>query len=351
MKDAVQQSSQTKDAIKEIQRLELEVKSKLPKLRFTRLEIQYSIVEGSFVYHNASFQHAALGGKQGQTYFYALKCIRRPAPDATAVNESVRKYEERDSIIEKRAIQLARETKILSHLDEHQNIRRLYAISSKLLSSSLLKSSGMGYFLVLDVIPETLRERLDCLRRRSRQQNWSDTGKFYFRSNKRLIADKEAFERAKHIGLAVARGMCFLHDRNIAYGDLSPDKVGFDLRGTIKLVDFTAAVELEVDGDQRGEFSSLQECSFASDVHSFGWLLWELLTLKKSYGHRASQVLNTKRTSLGKISNRLRDVMNQCWNCDSLNDCPTFRRILKRMLEVASEDSFKIDIPFPKGPE
>lgn len=120
---------------------------------------------------------------------YAVKCLR----------ESVTEHE--DTFVTG-AVDLALEAKILEKL-MHPNIIRLHASQSGCISESFRQ--GRGFFLVLDLLVDTLDKRLG---------RWRDEqiGSFLsFRSSKQ--DKRRVTERIENVALGVAEGLEYIHSR------------------------------------------------------------------------------------------------------------------------------------------
>ena len=215
------------------------------------------------------------------------------------------------------AIDLAVEGEILSRI-HHENIIQLHGVST----GGPLKAyttSEKGYFLVLDLLEDTLKNKLDKHRSKkgSKPSRAKDTGS--------LSA------RLQTVALGVAKGLEYLHQNNIVLRDLKPQNIGFDCHGTPKIFDLGFARELhtieesEIAGSLRymaPEVALRKGALLASDVYSFGVLLWEICTLEKPYrgfGTKESfieGVVNRKqRPSLSSIpSSSLRQLIKECWD-------------------------------------
>eukprot|EP00545_Synedropsis_sp_CCMP1620_P003133 CAMPEP_0119030954 /NCGR_PEP_ID=MMETSP1176-20130426/41292_1 /TAXON_ID=265551 /ORGANISM="Synedropsis recta cf, Strain CCMP1620" /LENGTH=274 /DNA_ID=CAMNT_0006987335 /DNA_START=163 /DNA_END=987 /DNA_ORIENTATION=+ len=129
------------------------------------------------------------------------------------------------------ASDLALEVKLLECLD-HPNIIQLHGVKSGDLEDSI---NHRDYFLVIDYLVATLDDRL----RRWRKE----AGGIVSRINRR-IGKKRLIERIESTALGVAKGMEYLHSKNIVFRDLKPDNVGFDVYKNIKIFDFGLARDL-----------------------------------------------------------------------------------------------------------
>jgi serine/threonine protein kinase len=117
------------------------------------------------------------------------------------------------------------------------------------------------------------------------------------------------FEQKARLLREVARGLSVAHDHDLIHRDLKPDNiiVGPDMRP--RILDFGLALTLEEAGQRAGGFEGTplyaspeqargQPLSKASDVFSFGSLMFKVLTRRPAYtGETATQVLEAIATT------------------------------------------------------
>ena len=144
---------------------------------------------------------------------YALKCLRKEA------KLSPRKF----SVA---AADLALEGDILSRLD-HENIIRLHGVSSECVSEAFMEREGggesstssdpddLGYFLVLELLEETLKDRLTKLRYLAKSNTSTKKKK------KQCDVEAEMLSRVESMAMGIAKGMEYLaQEQNIVVRDL-----------------------------------------------------------------------------------------------------------------------------------
>ena len=397
--------------------------------------------------------------------YYAIKCL----------NDKVLRNEDEFVI---GAIDLAHEAYLLRQLD-HENIIRLHAIPSLGISESFQqqrKSTNghpWGYFLVLDILQETLKDRLERWRqhpsrwmtrrpsstssfmssmisRRARNQdssslerrtihttrretannNSSNNGHDYSPDNSRprhrspptrstslnlrrgvvrrtnscqslrrtattttrtttnpngeTIQDMR--ERVRPIALGIVNAMEYLHRHRIILRDLKPNNIGFDKDdGRVKLFDFGLARRIDqvVEGEMAGTFRYMApECmmnmtmllgggggdggagdnntmdvpcqGFASDVYSFGIVLWEVCTLEVPY-ERYAQDRDRLRKAVSHDHIRpscdtidcpgITELIKSCWDANPLIR-PTFADLCQRIPNVLTTLEQEFQFPF-----
>jgi hypothetical protein len=260
------------------------------------------------------------------------------------------------------ASDLASEAKILSQLD-HPNIIKLRGLCNKPFSTSFAyevenvngsfkldinnnsknkkirknnhNSDGLeGYFLVLDVLMESLSQRL--IRMRKNEDRAIATAKSGANSNNRsrrivslcntnaAVVDSDIqaeincgirrrmYRRIESCVLGIAKGMEYLsNQKNIVLRDLKPDNVGFDDDGNVRLFDFGMARNIdectdpgEICGSPRylaPEVISGKGYTLKVDVYSFGILLFQVCSLQMPY---AEYFRSKKNTNNNKNKNK-----------------------------------------------
>lgn len=307
------------------------------------------------------------------------------------------------------AIDLAHEAKILSELD-HKNIIKLRGLCSETFSASFVDGAllgdtkdftsssirGMslkglssnpsmtpngldGYFLILDVLTETLSDRLARERnmaKKGTQNNSSSLDDTINQNSRHSIISlggsssrkKQAmYDRIQHTVLGIVKGMKYLHSREIVLRDLKPGNVGFDEEENVRLFDFGMARNVnecdptEMCGSPRymaPETMSGNGYTLKVDVYSFGVLLFELCTLKVPFsqtytnprrrqkdrksstpilkrifgkkGTKKKGFENDNESALNDFYRRVvEDNLRPAYNFDSLIPCPQMRGLIK----------------------
>lgn len=267
-----------------------------------RLERVVGVGGYSRVYKAYIQNHAELGTDSS----FAIKCLNKGTM-------------EDDDIFKIGAIDLAAEGEVLSRL-HHENIIQIHGHSA---GGPLhaFSESEKGYFLALDMLKDTLQNKLKMDRIKLQRRRIGGLSG----------AHAGVAERLQKIALGVAKGVAYLHSQGIVLRDLKPENVGFDGNGIPKLFDFGFAREvhtindLEVCGNLRymaPEIMLGNGTTLASDVYSFGVLLWELCTLQKPYKCFPSTTEFQKkvfhegrRPDLKPIrSSALRNLIGSCWD-------------------------------------
>jgi serine/threonine protein kinase len=200
---------------------------------------------------------------------------------------------------------------------------------------------GLGHCLVLELLHETLQDRLVAWRRRS-------CGALILHPRFRmgLYSSSALRHRLETVVMGIIKGMVYLHSQNVLVRDLKPANIGFDSHGTVKLFDFGLARELhECNSDDEGgvaagslrylaperllvlplddSINNKTPISLSSDVYSLGVLMWEICTLQKPYNEyrtvsafKEHVVQQQERPCLqGMIPSRLlQESIGHCWD-------------------------------------
>ena len=264
----------------------------------------------------------------------ALKCLRT-------------KIKEKDQNgMTTAANDLKMEGELLSTL-HHPNIIKLHGVGGS--SSS---SQCNDYFLVMDLLADTLNHRLEMYRvhsnRRRRSNSFLSSAFLHSSFDDKPSSSTAAAmsERVETIALGVARGLAHLHSQNIVWRDLKPDNIGFDNEGTPKIFDlgFSRKIQDVQDGEIAGTLRYLAPevvteggYQTSSDVYSFGILLWELCTLEKPFekfktakDFMDNVVWRNYRPHLSGIqSGILRDLIEECWDTN-----PALRPPMSKVVKV-----------------
>jgi serine/threonine protein kinase len=259
-------------------------------------------------------------GSSSSSKEYALKrlsdpsLLNSPVARASAIND------------------LRNEANILSMLPRHRNIILLHALSNNFWTDSNDEDEECPSattplisepFLVLELLVETLHDRLQRIRKQDmfRTAQQGATSAFATRLQSLVLPPShESRQRVKQtqlsrlysVGLPVCHGVTFLHRHNVVVRDLKPSNIGFDAKGRVKLLDFGFARAVPKsnddnddnhDGDGRrftgpgtGTVRYMapevmrtarqldRGCNlFASDVYSLSVVLWELVTTHKPF--------------------------------------------------------------------
>ncbi len=282
------------------------------------------------------------------------------------------------------ATDLAMEAIVLSSLAPHPHIIRLRGVCSVPFSQSYAEAGegSEGYFLLLDVLTETLSDRLNRWRKDRRssmtdQQGGRKTKRMslvrFPRIRRHQLDVSKMYGRMETVARGVVCGMAYLHSQGIILRDLKPSNCGFDEDGKVRLFDFGMARQIkdchaeEICGSPRymaPEVMAGHGYTLKADVYSFGVLLYELCTLEVPFTDvdvNRTNGRNTRRNASKKVVQatttvedfqrlvveqkvrplhvdripcaRTRGLIQDCWDSD-LCVRPTFEEVAERLSEI-----------------
>jgi serine/threonine protein kinase len=286
----------------------------------------------------------------------ALKCL------------NPKKFKSPDEFVDA-AADLAREADTLSKLD-HENIIRLRGVPTTNLSQSYTNCDDVGYFILLDTLDETLQKRLSRWRREASLEGGKTEPRLKralslgsWKATKKKVPKidlGEMLDRVKSVAVGAARGMKYLHEQDIIMKDLNPSNIGFDQdTGEVRIFDFGLARKLDSKFDRREKERGIvcgtprymapevmrgQGSLKASDVFSFGVLLYEVCSLQTPYDKVISlenfqkRVISGERPSLDPIPCQdTRDLIAQCWAAEP-QDRFSFDQICTQLSKITIAD-------------
>lgn len=228
------------------------------------------------------------------------------------------------------AIDLTLEAKLLSSIS-HKNIIRLHGVTKGCVASAFSSQDKAGYFLLLDRLECTLKER---------KNEWLEDEKRLKSGIKNVLKHSRAdgqrsvnLSRRLNVAYQISCGMYYLHNQGIIYRDLKPENVGFDSGGRVKIFDFGLARRLPTGDDENltgltgtprymaPEVHMHKKYGLSADVYSFGLVLWEICALKEPFGNFSLKQLQEKvvyGSTRPKLSSKwpsvVKSLMKQCWS-------------------------------------
>ena len=309
-------------------------------VRKSWFELQRISLLGRGVYSNV---HLVIEPKTHKQY--ALKCL-----DASRINDS-------EEFLDA-ASDLAREASLLARLD-HENIIQLRGLCASSISDSY-QEDGNGFFFLMDVLDETLKDRMD--RWRSDGSLFHGPRRFLFGGAKTVDVHKMR-GRIETVALGIVRGMRYLHEQqSIVLRDLKPANIGFEAEtGRVKLFDFGMSRHIDeclpedVVGTPRymaPEVMLSHGTSYSSDVYSFGVVLYEICSLKVAFAKQRNlddfqrHVVDAKaRPNLACIPcARLQALIADCWAHEP-SARPSFAEIDGRLVDILTPSIEKPVLP------
>ncbi|MDF1827838.1 MAG: protein kinase [Legionellaceae bacterium] len=144
------------------------------------------------------------------------------------------------------------------------------------------------------------------------------------------LSAHERFRMAQDL----ARGLTYLHDQDVIHGDIKPDHIGINQYQQAKWTDFglvktramslasVAAFSPEVRWQAPESWKRRAELTKASDIYSFGLLLWTLITSKMPYASIPSRNVMSevkrgfRETIPTDIPLELDRLIQSCWSAD-----------------------------------
>ena len=147
-----------------------------------------------------------------------------------------------------------------------------------------------------------------------------------------LLSDSNRYYEYLPIALDVAKGMAYLHSRNVIHRDLKPSNILLTRDHRAKIADFGMSVantgqELTAEtGTYRymaPEVIRHESYSSNADVYSFGVCLWQLVTREVPFAsmtpiQAAYSVAEGRRPVIPESTpNRLKEIITACWDQDA----------------------------------
>jgi serine/threonine protein kinase len=149
------------------------------------------------------------------------------------------------------ASNLEQEATIMQRL-RHQHIAQLRGIASSGVES-YYRTGGRNfdaYFLILDKISESMESRIKRWKKKQTRRRLSQKlGGWWGNQSSMMSAEERFFCKRLDVAYTIADALAYMHERKIAYRNFGVDKVGFNNRNEVQLIELGDADVLEENKD------------------------------------------------------------------------------------------------------
>ena len=274
--------------------------------------------------------------QRGRQRRYVLKCIR-----PSFLNDPER--------YKNGVIDLVLECKTLSSMTPHDNIIRLHGVSAGGVAENV--SQGK-FFLILERVQCTLSDRIAEWRMAQQPGIATILARSLHLSqpsgNANIDADTSGssgdsgsegdYLRSQRLRIAsgLTAGLRHIHSHNIAYRDIKPENIGLDESGSVKIIDFGFAKEINPQDHNKSkrrptgmvgtlrymapEVALCRHYDQRCDIYSLAIVLWELWSPKKPYSKMNRRQIQERVICGGerlKLNaswpDQIQDSIKQCW--------------------------------------
>lgn len=158
-------------------------------------------------------------------------------------------------------------------------------------------------------------------------------------------------QTALNISLDLARGLAYLHQNRMIHGDINPTNIGINRHNQAKWIDFglvkTRALSIaslkathqDIAWQAPESWQRRTHLTEASDVYSFGLLLWSLMTGNTPYeGIPAHEIITRVKAGYREpipesLPTAYRALITACWS-DNPSQRPTARDIVQHLQTI-----------------
>ncbi len=145
------------------------------------------------------------------------------------------------------------------------------------------------------------------------------------------------FSERLQIAKDLALGLAYLHDQNIIHGDIKPHSVGINQHNRAKWMNFglvktrhssiasIGAMSNEAAWQAPESWQRRAKLSQASDIYSFGMLLWTLMSARLPYNHlSSSEIMASVKSGFREtipvdLPLECATLLSACWSADPIN--------------------------------
>jgi len=184
-------------------------------------------------------------------------------------------------------------------------------------------------------------------------------------SLEKVIAKKLTPTQQKSISLDIAKGLSYLHNNGVLHRDLKSANILVNAQGTAKLADFGLSKTKDANvktaqgrskalawqGPELFEYKA--QYTPASDIYSFGMILWEMLSGKKPFAELEDKkipkaVQAGKRESLEGFPSMYVELITACWQAEP-EKRPTIKEIIAKLETYEPEEKLDAEAYYRRG--
>lgn len=190
-------------------------------------------------------------------------------------------------------VDLFMEAHFLSALD-HPNILKIRGITAGG-PKSLIGGKFDEYFIIVDKLSESLKERIETWKRKLKRLN---RRRILLTNAKRELKRNKILLEQLQVAFDIANAVEYLHSKGIMHRDIKTSNCGFDGNGICKLFDFGLAAEVTFDKNGKPcpfresvgspnymspEVRHRKGYDISADVYSYAITVYEILSLSRPF--------------------------------------------------------------------